>query len=219
MELEKSSTLRSIPSRPERAVRGAGRARKCVRDQALGPREARGHANRLKRWSRVPISEGMKIQQLGSFQAGNFAPVGQTAKTLLSAKPAATDGGATTAPPLQGEQMRQRIEAFEGRISRRFEAMLSRSDLTPEQRAGLEDAQKKLHGMLGRLDHALDDGQATGAMENIMSHLRDTVSAVFQPTQSDSPSRPTRSGNNSANNIPVTVQSGDDHTRRIDTLA
>lgn len=175
--------------------------------------------NRLKRWSRGPISEGMKIQQLGSFQAGNFAPVGQHAKTLLSAKPAATDGGATTAPPLQGEQMRQRIEAFEDRIGRRFESMLSRTDLTADQRAGLEAAQKKLHGMLGRLDNALDDGQATGAMEHILGHLRDTVSAVFQPAQSDSPTRPTRSGNTGANNIPVTIQSGNDNTRGVDTLA
>lgn len=170
----------------------------------------------------------MKIQNLGNRQAGAFSPAITTAKSSASAKPAApanaAPAGGDIAPPLQsGDRMRTRIENFEDRISRRFEALLSRADLSDEQRKGLEAAQKKLHGMLGRLDHALDDGQAEGAMQNILAHLRDTVSSVFEAQpQSGSAGRSSGAGNANAGNtntFTVDAQSLGGNTRQIDTLA
>jgi hypothetical protein len=160
----------------------------------------------------------MKIQHLGSFQ-GTTAPVTQNAKSILSARPAAAASGVDravdSAPPLEGEQLRRRIEAFEGRIGRRFEALLGRSDLTADQRAALEDAQRHLHGMLRRFDHALDDGAASSVMENVLAHVRDTVSSIFEP-QPDAPERPGRVG---GTGFRVDAQAGDSNTRQIDTLA
>lgn len=166
----------------------------------------------------------MKIHSLGNHQAGALSPAGTTAKSMASAKPAAASAasaGAETAPPLQtGERLRLRIENFEDRISRRFEALLGRADLTDEQRAGIEAAQQKLHGMLRRLDNALDDGSAEGAMQNILAHLRDTVSNVFEPQpQAGTAGGRARSGGANAGSLPIDAQPLGGGAQQIDTLA
>ncbi|MBK7874943.1 MAG: hypothetical protein IPJ77_04200 [Planctomycetes bacterium] len=131
----------------------------------------------------------MNIQQFGAPQRNLFVQPGST--TATSAKAAASATNATrsqqaapapdAAPSAPVEPaMRRRIEHFVERADKRIDHLLENNKLTTRQQEALRAAQETFHSQMGRLDRALDGGEANEAMHNILSSLRGSIDSILQ---------------------------------------
>ena len=168
----------------------------------------------------------MSIQPFGATQRNLFVRPGTT--TTTSAKAAASATSATSSQPAAGTPdvasasptepaMRRRIENYLDHADKRIDHMLEHGDLSPRQQEALKNAQESFHAQMGRLDRALDGGEANDAMHNILSNLRGSIDAILQ--DGASPTDPNAATGFAKSGQPgrTVHRTGDAH--EIDTLA
>jgi hypothetical protein len=83
-----------------------------------------------------------------------------------------------------------RLAAYAGRIEGRLSQLIQDRDLSPRQRAALEQAQSHFHDMIQQLDSAYENGgtnrQSIGsALQDIVAHLASSVNHIQSGGQLD----------------------------------
>jgi hypothetical protein len=82
-------------------------------------------------------------------------------------------------------QAHPRLEAFAKRIETRFESALASRDLTPRQRAALEQERDRFHALLNRFQSAYLDGEHKGGraavqgMNKLLEQFSGTVNHIL----------------------------------------
>jgi hypothetical protein len=124
------------------------------------------------------------------------APVDLTDPTPVDAPPTVAPPAVATAPA-QGvkKKMHPRLEAFGHQIESRLSQASQARDLSPRQKAALDQAQTQFHSMLQRLDDAYGNTDVKrrpigDALNDILSHLTQVVNHIQNGGATEGPTAP-----------------------------